>query len=169
MCGPRAPPLACGAPCPSKRKSVPDWVPAGTFIVKTPSTVSTSTSHPNAASVIETCSSLRIKLPSRVNFLCGLTWITIYRSPGSPSRIASPRPLSRIAEPSSTPAGILTLISWRSRTTPLPLHWVHFLSATLPSPPQVRQVIACWIGPNSELTVWTSCPLPLQVGQVFWV
>ena len=132
-----------------------------------PSTVSTSISVPSAASTIPICSWLRIKSPSRVNFLCALTRILMYKSPRSPSAIASPRSRKRIVEPSSIPAGILTVIFCSRRCTPEPWQTVHSFSGILPRPLQVSQTTACWIGPNIVFIVRTRWPAPWQSGQVF--
>src|SRR6266568_7402831 len=78
--------------------------------------------------------------------LSGLTLITRNRSPrGPPPTPGWPSPATRILEPLSTPAGILTCRRLLRGTTPWPAQVLHTLPATSPVPWQVGQTSVDWI------------------------
>src|SRR3569833_1499674 len=85
--------------------------------------------------------------------------------PARPVRGAAPSPSTRRRMPSCTPPGMSTVIVWRSRTAPSPLHVPHSepRGVVLPVPPQAPHVDAIWKPP------WTKCtrvPVPLHVLQL---
>ena len=63
-------------PCPCRRKTLPDCVPAGIFIFTLPSSVGTSISVPSAACGKLIGTSQMTSLPSRVKSGCSRTWMT---------------------------------------------------------------------------------------------
>ena len=104
---PDAPSL--GAPLPLIFKSLPSWVPAGTFRLTLPSGVGTRTVAPSAASTMVTGTWITKSQPRRSKTGLSSTSVTTYRSPGGPPRTpGSPLPYSRILVPSLAPAGMGT-------------------------------------------------------------
>ena len=157
-----------GSPLLRKRSTLPGCVPGSIFNFAFPSMVGTSTVAPKAA-----CGTLNSRLynrsfSSRINSGCGSSSIRINKSPLiPPCRAALPLPFMESCMPSATPAGILIVIISSSRTTPSPLHSVHFLTTILPSPPQVGQVVCVCICPRIVLAIRVTTPLPLHVSHVF--
>src|SRR3989344_6070278 len=83
-----------------------------------------------------------------------------------PPAMASPEPESRIISPLSTPAGIATEISCSLRTTPLPLHALHFSFGIFPVPRQLSHTRTLVNVPRIEFFVSCIFPLPLHTVHV---
>src|SRR5690606_27387565 len=116
-------------------------VPSGIEISALPPNVGTCSSPPNAAVVNGMVSSQCRSSPSRWKILCGLMWISTYKSPGGPPLMpGSPLPLERLRMPSSMPGGILTCRVLLRRIRPTPSQAVHGSVISLPDPWQVGQV-----------------------------
>ena len=117
-----------------------------------PSRVSTCSVAPSAAATIGIVTVQCRSSPWRSKIGCGRCTISRNRSPGGPPPgPVSPSPASWMWVPSSTPAGIRTLIVRRVLTRPSPSHSGHGLRMTVPKPPQPghgREVIT-W--PRNDL------------------
>src|SRR5659263_730739 len=73
--------------------------------------------------------------PSRLNTGCGLTCITIIKSPGGPPRTPTePSPAFRMCNPEYAPSGTLIGTVFVDLTLPVPLQCLHLVSNILPSP-----------------------------------
>ena len=122
---------------------------------------------PRAAAVIGTVTRLRRSVPSRVNTLCGATWISTYRSPaGPPPGPTSPSWASWTRVPVSTPGGIFTVIERRERTRPSPEHSRHGSGMISPYPRQAAHGRRVRISPRNERCTCCTSPRPRQVSQV---
>src|SRR3569833_2718064 len=160
-------------PMPASVKLSPVLVPVATLTFTWPSSVGTVTSPPSMAVVSGMAAVYRMSEPERRNLGSATTRTKTSRSPrvplapepARPVRGASPSPSTRRRMPSCTPPGMSTVIVWRSRTAPSPLHVPHSepRGVVLPAPPQAPHVDAIWKPP------WTKCtrvPVPLLVLQL---
>ena len=145
----------------------PDWVPARTETVRSPSRVSTSKEAPSAAAVMGTRSSVNRSSPSRCKVGCSTSWTTTYRSPlGPPATPASPRPDRRMRVPSATPAGTSTSMSLRTCSRPSPSQSLQGVTITVPNPRQAGHGALVMTLPRKERwTRWME-PWPLHWEQV---
>src|SRR3989344_7511094 len=100
--------------------------------------------------------------PCLSNVLCGLTWITIYRSPGWVSLSDSPSPETLKFVPSTAPSGILISIFLVFSTKPRPSHSWHCSFTIFPWPLQRLQVDVVVNIPNGVLCVLVDVPRPLH-------
>src|ERR1039457_867264 len=97
----------------------PDCVPGRRSSPRGPSRVSTVRVAPSAAATIGIVTVQCRSSPCRSNIACGRCRISRNRSPGGPPPgPTSPSPASWMCVPSSTPAGMRTLIVRRVRTRP---------------------------------------------------
>ena len=130
--------LTKGIPLPFNLNLWPDWVPAGTVtLTLPPSGVGTSTAPPSAAKVIGIIASINRSAPSLLKRTCCSSCTNRYRSPlAAPRGPASPSPESLILVPSSTPAGIFTLIVFSLCVLPSPLQELQGSVITWPLPEQ---------------------------------
>lgn len=157
------PPPRLGTPRPRTRRMRPSAVPSGTRTLTVPSRVGTVSVVPSASSVKLTGMVTVRSVPSRPNTESGRTCTVTYRSPdGAPRRPASPWPASRIRWPSSTPAGMRTLMVRVRVATPVPLHSSQGFSMIDPLP---RQSVHGSEKPNAP---WLRLIAPNRyVGQTF--
>ena len=109
--------------------------------------------------------------PCRSKIACGRCTISRNRSPGGPPPgPVSPSPASWMCVPSSTPAGIRTLMVRRVRTRPSASHSGHGLRMTVPKPPQPGHGREVMTWPRNDRVTWLTSPRPLQTSQVSgWV
>ncbi len=68
--------------------------------------------------------------------------------------------------PSSTPAGMRTLMVRRVRTRPSPSHSGHGLRITVPNPPQPGHGLVAITWPRNDRVTWLTSPRPWHTSQV---
>ena len=111
----------------------PDWVPAATSRVWSPSRVSSVMLVPSAAAVMGSATVACRSSPRRTKVGWLATTISTYRSPAGPLPApTSPSPASWIRVPVSTPAGIRMVSERRERTRPSPEHCTQGCAMTVP-------------------------------------
>ena len=99
-----------GIPRPRSVITVPGWVPAGTSISSSPSSVGTLTVVPSAAAGAGTSTTLTRSLPSRRKRSSSPTLDHHVEVPGRPAQLAAwPRPERRMRWSSAMPAGMSTV------------------------------------------------------------
>src|SRR5581483_11257172 len=168
---PRPFPFRCLTPCPYSGMTCPDWVPGRMSMSAGPSSESTDSVAPNAAATIGIVTVQCRSSPCRSEIACCRWTTSRNRSPGGPPpRPTSPSPASWMCVPSSTPAGMRTLIVRRVRTRPSPSHSGHGRGMTVPKPPQPGHTLVVMTCPRNERVTWLTSPRPLQMSQVCgWV
>ena len=127
-----------GNPWPRRRRTCPPVVPDGITSTASPEGVGTRIRAPRIASQTLIGISQWMLSPLRSKNGCSWTRVLTIRSPrGPPNGPALPSPRTRICEPESTPAGIVTDTGSTARRTPRPPQEGHRASPTTPVAPHL--------------------------------
>src|ERR1017187_7581658 len=145
----------------------PDCVPGRISTAAGPSRVCTVSVVPSAAATIGIVTVQCRSSPWRSKIGCGRCTISRNRSPaGPPPGPVSPSPASWICVPSSTPAGIRTLMVRLVLTRPSASHSGHGLPMIVPNPPHCGQGREAITWPRNERVTWLTSPRPPHTSQV---
>ena len=144
------------------RKVRPVVVPAGTRSVTDPPRGTGTEIWPPSAASTNVTGTVKVMLsPLRTNIGCPVIWTTTNRSPcGPPRSPGAPLPLSRMREPSFTPAGIRACTVRVLKPRPDPRQTEHGSSMKTPRPRHTVQGSAK-AKPPALRAVW---PAPSQAG-----